>query len=558
MDLGSINEKLMGSMQRVQLEQIALITKTLGISSGSQFLAHAQNVSQATSTERAALLNSIEVSLAQLNKNSAAPATKALINQLIDQKNLLQTADIKLVNLNINPQLLRTSGTIPNSSLFNLLAYTHQPVQAGQALLLQFNEVSGLRILQSLTQAQLDSVVKLLTTNGLDLPRARANATPEMAKDIAKLIAKLDIHQWLQTGATDLKKPSSTEAARAAISQSFRNLLPQKDSGQDLVTNLPKLAQFIQQIPPAERKDWLSSQLQDALKTLANQIRTADQLTQPKLLAASLASNGQTFENKLAQIANAPITTPFITKSSLPAASQTPTSIAKAFAQDLKGALLGLSHQLLTELNKSPLSMGPDATRHSFTLALPQLLGLLNHRQQGELNPKQMRTQLIQLLHQYTLGSLAKIQLQQLHTLNHQLTQVDSAQPNQSWQFELPVRHGHEIHPLQIHMEQQWVEEKKDEDGQQNQRVRQWTVMLNFDLPIVGKFFAQFSLLNDNLSAKFWAERESTLSDAKQKLTTLTQHLESQGIKVTQTQFIPGLPPQPKMMLGYSLVDIKT
>ena len=48
MDLGSINEKLLHNLQRTQIEQIALISKSLGLKIGSQLLAQADKVTQAT------------------------------------------------------------------------------------------------------------------------------------------------------------------------------------------------------------------------------------------------------------------------------------------------------------------------------------------------------------------------------------------------------------------------------------------------------------------------------------------------------------------------------
>lgn len=564
MDLGSINEKLLQNVQRAQLEQVALISKTLGLKPGSEFLAKAQEVSQATPAERAEIVKSIDTTLAQLNKNSAAPATKALINQLIEQKTLLQNSDIKLVNLNINPQSLGSSALTTNSPATTLLAYTDQPIQAGQALLLQFTETSGVRIVQPLSQNQLNAILIILRSKGIDLAQMDAKATnAPQAKELALQIAKMDLSKLFASNETSVQRPQISEAARAAISETLRNLLPQKDSGQDVLSSLPKITQFIQQIPVAQRKEWLSSSIQGALKTLANQIRTSDQLTNPKLLAVSLANNGQSFEHKLAQLLN-PSAQP-VTKSQMasPNNPQAATPISKIVTQDLKGALLGLAQQLAVEINKTPTLLSADASRNSLAIALPQLLGMFTakmsgDKQAGELNQKQMRTQLIQLLHQYTMGSLAKIQLQQIHSLNNQLSQADVAQPNQSWQFELPIAYRHEVHPLQIHMEQKWIEEEHDEHEKQTNRVRQWTVMLNFDLPVIGKFYAQLAIVNENMSAKFWAERESTLADAKQKLNLLTQQLESQGINIVQLQFFPGSPPRPKMMLGYSLVDVKT
>lgn len=615
MDLGSINEKLLHNLQRTQIEQIALISKSLGLKIGSQLLAQADKVTQATPDERAEILKNIDATLAQLNKNSAAPATKALISQLVEQKQLLQDPTLKLVNLNLSPTLVTGTTANPtasgqNPAVQNLLTYTNQPVQTGQTLLLQLTDNSRLQILQPLSKTQMESLVQLLQAQGINLtsPTETSNQAtnpPKLApliitKELATQIAKLDLGKLLAEHT--IGKQSATTAinenARTAISESLRNLLPKKDSGQDLLSNLPKVAQFIQQLPLAQRKEWLPNQIQDALKTLANHVRFSDQLSNPKMLAMTLNNNGQSFENKLAQtvlpqsgttsaptattiqpsIKNAantmsaasnPVSQLLGNGKNIPAklqnisaqqSAQTPSNIDKMIAQDLKGALLGLLHQLDSEITTTTSSLlaQNDSSKNSLVNALPQFLGLLMSKQQGELNQKQLRTQLVMLMHQYTLGSLAKIQLQQIHTINQQLSQADVTQPNQSWQFEIPVRHGQEVHPLQIHMEQQWVEEQQENNSSNSVRVRQWNVMLNFDLPVVGKFYAQLGLLGSNLNAKFWAENERTLTEAKEKIDSLTQLLEHEGIRVTHMQCIPGLPPKPKMLLSYSLVDVKT
>ncbi len=613
MDLGSINEKLLHNLQRTQIEQVALISKSLGLKIGSQFLAQAEKVTQATPTERAEIIKSIDATLAQLNKNSAAPATKALINQLTQQKQLLQDPTLKLVNLNVNPTLLTGTTTtantnVQNTALQNLLTYTNQPVQTGQTLLLQLTDNARLQILQPLSKTQVETLVQLLKTQGVnltlpeDVPDQTSNSPKlqPISRELAVQIAKIDVSKLLAEHTINNQSKAAltaTENVRTAISESLRNLLPKKDSGQDLLTNLPKVAQFIQQLPLAQRKEWLPNQIQDALKTLANHVRVSDQLSNPKMLAMTLNNNGQSFENKLAQTLQPPSTTaPANTRENTSPSKNTaniinntvspvsqllgnsksvsaklqnmnvqqaiaqPTNIDKLVAQDLKGALLGLLHQLDTEITTStPGALTQtDSSKGALINALPQFLGLLMNKQQGELNQKQLRTQLVMLMHQYTLGSLAKIQLQQIHTVNQQLSQADVTQPNQSWQFEIPVRHGQEVHPLHIHMEQQWIEEQQEDNAQKSARARQWSVMLNFDLPVVGKFYAQLGLLGNNLNAKFWAENENTLTEAKQKIDSLTQLLEQEGIRVTHMQCIPGLPPKPKMLLAYSLVDVKT
>lgn len=599
MDLGSINEKILLNVQRAQIEQIVAISKSLGLKIGSQFLALAEKVSQATPEQRAEMMKAIDQSLAQLNKSSGAPATQALIAQLNQQKQWLQEPGLKLVNLGLS-----TLVTNPNSPP-NLLTYTNQPLQTGQPLLLQLADGGRLQLLQSMNQAQFNSLVNALRTQGIELTQLVTGQVPgkntpgaagisplspapstALLKEINSKLAGIDIQQLLVSkDASPPKGAGINDTHQTVVSESLRQLLPQKDSGQDLLASLPKVIQFIQQLPLAQRKEWLPATLQDALKSLANQIRTQHQLSDPKQLAVTLRNNGQTFENKLAQlIQQAGTATP---NNATPAAHNSPalgklqvpaeklallettktiagkavaTPLEKMFTQDLKGNLLGVLHLLDTERSTLAATMPTqfDSTKNLPLAALPQFLNLLANKHQGELSQKQLRTQLILLMHQYTLGSLAKIQLQQLHSINQQLSQVDVSQPNQSWQFEIPVRQGQDVHPLQIQIEQQWIEEQTPEGHSKASRVRQWNVMLNFDLPIVGKFYAQLGLLGETLTAKFWAEHETTLAETKAKIEMLTQQLEQQGIKVSQVHCLPGTPPKPKMLLSYSLVDVKT
>jgi Flagellar hook-length control protein FliK len=616
MELSSITDKLVQNVQRAQIEQIMSITKVLGLKVGSQFLADVQKVTQATPEERAQLVKSIEANLAQLNKNSAAPAIKALIRQLETQKNIAQTPGVKLVTLTVNtpatviPSVPATT-TPPAPVAATLLTYTNQPLQIGQTLLMQLSEGQRLQLLQPLTKAEIATFNALLQTGNLPNTTTpsttQANTNPLNTNNLNH--SQLATSNLLNNGVITKENVSAVLEQNKlaaikttdAIGETLRRLLPQKDKGQDLLASLPKITQFIQQLPLAERKEWLSSQVQQSLKTLANHIRLSDQLTNPKLVEMTLKNNGQSFEHKLAQLvtgkqSSEPVST-LSTGALLAQKNSSPTSttlvkpastansalltintspgannkttistqnpVEKIATQDLKGALLGLLHQLDTELEttKPALPGSPLATeinKNLLAIALPQFLGMLAHRQQGELSQKQLRTQLVMLMHQYTLGSIAKIQLQQVHALNHQLGQADQAQATQSWQFEIPVRQGQDVHPLHIQMEQQWVEEQNENAEKNSTRVRQWNVMLSFDLPLIGQFYAQLTLLGDNLSAKFWAENENTLQETKNKIDGLKTQLEREGIQVAQMQCVPGLPPKPKMSFSYSLVDVKT
>ncbi len=591
MDINSIANKSdlsLRAQQQIKIEQISALVKTLGLKTGDQFIAQVEKVTQASPAERTELLKSIEATLAQLNKGSSAPAVQAVLAQLQEQKVLVQASNVKLINLTVsNPQ--QTTGTNPQSpASTTVLSYSTMPVTVGQTLLLQLTANQRIQILEPISNEQLNKAMGLITS-------LQNNSAPS-----ASSLSLLDALRSVQQGS---KQEQLVAKAGQAISESLRQLLPVKDRGQDMLENLPKLTQFIQQLPHAARKEWLSNELQGALKTLANQIRLSDQLTNPKLLEAILNNNGQRFEQKLARLVgtdtpahqSSPLTSskPMVSMENTPkilnagiapstkaiasilatgGVKNTPpemmangksldANVAKLITQDLKGALLGVLQQLEHErTTSSAASLIPISETGKLNLAgaLPQLLAFMMQKQPTELSQKQLRAQLVMLMHQYTLGSLAKIQLQQAHTLSHQLTQIDQPQPTQSWQMEIPVRHGYDVHQLSIQFEQKWVEDPDDNDEKETKRVRQWNVMLGFDLPVLGHFYAQLALLGERLSVKFWAEQEKTLQQAQTRLDAFKQQLEKEGIQIAQLQCLPGLPPSPKMSLNYSLVDVKT
>lgn len=586
MDINPIANKSdlpLRSQQQAHIEQISALAKSLGLKTGDQFIAQVEKVSQANPAERAELLKSIETALAQLNKNSSAPAVQTLVAQLLEQKNLAQQPNVKLISLSVSNPLQPANGA-PTPTTNNLLSYGTEPVTTGQILLMQLSTNQRVQILEPITSAQLDKTMALIA-----LLKSEGKALPASLVEVLRTI---------QQGST---QEALVIKAQQAISESLRQLLPLKDRGQDLLSTLPTLTQFVQQLPPASRSEWLSSELQTSLKTLANHIRLNNQLNNPKLLEMVLNNNGQRFEQKLAQTLDAVATT----NSSSPSDKQVarhgatqqlltslatsknaltnalttnstnigkqdalagntkipPTNLDKLATQDLKGALLGVLHQLQRELAATSAAASipiSESGKLNLAGALPQLLAFMMQKQPTELNQKQLRAQLAMLMHQYTLGSLAKIQLRQIHSISHQLTQTDQPLPTQSWQMEIPVRHGQDVHPLNIQLEQKWVEDADEMDSKNVKRVRQWNVMLGFDLPNLGHFYAQLGLLGERLSVKFWAEQENTLKEAQVRLDALKAQFETEGIQITQLQCVPGLPPTQKISLNYSLVDIKT
>ena len=539
-NLPPITQNLLSSMQQMRSEQLASLSKITGLSIGSTVMAVVEQIAPATQSQRDLLLAQSQQLLAQLQQKPATPAIKLQIATLLEQQQLLASPPLKLVQLQLNNRAL--------------LTYTDQPVQVGQQIPVKLD-----------TQQRLVQLLTALSAGTSPL------TTKEGEPDLAA-ITKVQ-QSVVQTTAAQAK-------AQSALAEALRTLLPQKEKPQELLAALAPL----QQLPIRQRDQLLPATVQQALRSVADQLRSMPQLTNPKLLPMVLKNSGVQFEHKLAANISPAPELPAGLKNPVP----TPTNPLnqKLISQDYKGALLHLLNQLgqalgkaappMNEVPSTPLTSTPSATSSTTPLpfsplqstgfALPTLLQfptalqLLQHlaaRPNLDLSDKVLRTQLMLLLHQHTLTSLAKVQLQQLHTLNHQQSQVDSPQPTQSWLFDIPVRYGQDVHPLEIRIDQEWVNDEKNEENPRD-KVKQWSVMLSFNLPRLGGLYAQLTILDDAVSAKLWAEQASTLAQAQASLDSLRQQLQSQGVDVKQLQCVTGPPPSRSVSLNYALVDIQT
>ncbi len=588
MDAGNINPRLIQDLQQNQTQLIQALSRILGAKLGDQLVAKVSEVRVAPADAKAQLSQELSNQLAQLNQKSAAPAVKNLANQLIKQLALVQGPQLNLIQLSVKGQ--------------NLLSYSDVQLHPGQLVLIRIDKAQQL------------SLQGLIANTELPLEQLEA-IIASGSKDLSKLAKLLQLTPL--PGTVTKPSPSQTNTNHQILRQALAQLLPTKDSATDLIQTLPASLAQLQKLRPDQRQQWFSNQLQSALGRVAEQLRNPQQLSLPRGLAQALRDSGPFFEAKLMQQLSPPgdrsqlQTLPREGQADKPISMGTPgfgggetnPLNKKAFAPlleqatvlpktkdvagavdtpaakmrtgntppldvraDLKGALLGLLAEVTKELGDATQTTGTNLI-NNYKGSSPtspdfaKLISQLAAQGTPELSMKALRQQLMLLIQQHTLGSLAKIQLQQLHALNHLADQADnSASPSHSWQMELPVRIHQEVHPLQLHFHSQWVDEaeEKTKGETTNQRIRQWQVMLNFDLPDIGRLYTQIILAGENLSANFWAERDSTLEKARTKLADLQSQLEQQGLKINQLLCLPGTPTQPKISLGYSLVDIKT
>jgi Flagellar hook-length control protein FliK len=489
--------------------------------------------------------------------NTAQPATGTATNQLTnsaDIKALLQAAIAELghktlaaASANTNPQLIKTllAAALP------LASHT-----ANSAL-----------------SAQTSASSSAAQTSAIQSSAAHSHINPSDSALAAKAmnISSQALTQTYALASGHNHKPPETTATQQLISEQLRRLLPHRDTPNLLLTAITQL----QQLPAASALELLSPSVAQALKSLAEQIRAPEQFTQAKVLAQAVKSSGVFFEQQLQ--AN--------TQARDASGKPNTSALSTVFTQDLKGALLSLLSRTTQELNGDPQppstaqtlkllqtlsSTAPlhpiGAAAHSpitpkldINLGIGMFIQELMHKPAKELSDKELRTQLLVLLQQHSVHSLAKIQWQQLHNLAHEADSKDSAAPTSTWQTEIPVKQHGEVQHLQLRIEREWVDDKNPaHTNKSNEKIKQWSVSLRFDLPKLGEFCAQLTVINHQVSATLWAAQEPTFSNLRAQLGSLRQQLESEGIEVKSLECMRGMPPEQPLALTYSLIDIST
>ncbi|MES2826138.1 MAG: flagellar hook-length control protein FliK [Pseudomonadota bacterium] len=537
MDITNLTQNLIKGLEQKNTEQLVTLSQLLKIALGKIVMASVTETTPVTPQEKDALLAKTIAALAQNNKLASniaqlTPALKAEITRLLDQQTLIKSPELKWVTLLVNNQ--------------PLLTYTDKPLAVGQTVPLQLVGPQKLVALEMPGALAINNEkVTINTLNTLSTSIEKSAPKPE---------------SLLPQPFTNTLKYSNTQQL---IANNLRYLLPHKDTPSVLLTALTQW----QNIPKTNQQQLVSPTLAQALKSAAEQIRSPLQLSQPTILKQAISSSGVFFENKISKHL-----------------TNTTTTLNSTYAQDLKGSLLNLFSKVSQELNgnNKPLTteqtvkllqqlisyiptagtttaLPGDSVKNSLPIDIGLFIQQLMGKPVKELSDKDLRTQLLVLLQQHSMHSLAKIQLQQLANLNHEVNSKDGAQSNAVWQLDIPVRHHNEVQQLHLHMEREWVEDKNTtNENKTATKIKQWSVTLRFDLPTLGEFCAQLAIIDTTISATLWATRETTFTQVKQHMESLRKNLETEGIQVKQLQCMKGMPPQKPMALSYSLIDIST
>lgn len=128
-------------------------------------------------------------------------------------------------------------------------------------------------------------------------------------------------------------------------------------------------------------------------------------------------------------------------------------------------------------------------------------------------------------------GSVSRIQLQQSAALP-----IDD-NPRQAWQLDLPVQLPDETSEAMLRIER----ENPGEDAADST----WSVNIAFQFDTIGTLQCRVALAGDRVSTTFWCEKAQTHARVENRLPTLRDALESQGLEVIHLAGVLGDPPEP-------------
>ncbi|WP_339897968.1 flagellar hook-length control protein FliK [uncultured Gilvimarinus sp.] len=338
---------------------------------------------------------------------------------------------------------------------------------------------------------------------------------------------------------------AKSTALIAALKPVLRELLPRQGQ-QDLLSQLQRLPNVSSNLTQVGGDKSLG-------KLLGQIDQIALNLNAPasgKAVRTALEQSGTLLEPRLMRAIRSP----------------TPNAAVKdVLAQDLKAALLQYLAPLRpTGTNPTPAGAATPAPSTpapsqpvTGELALPSLMQMLSSHSQnsGGGSLRMLQTQLVLLMHQLSLNTLARVRLNQLQPEARSVRGAE-ATVQAPLTFDIPVRLDGHLYPAHIEIEE-YADEDSPPEGS-SETVRVWQVNLTLEPPGIGEFFVRLRLRAEKLSVVFWSEQPQALAKAEASFTGIRNALAKHDIDVRDVQFHQGVPPHKGNQLSYHLVDITT
>lgn len=491
------------------------------------------------------------LSTLSLRVGQAVPAQVAEVRALTAQERaLIQSLAAPQSNARSGQETPRTL----NSALLNppALKLVTVKMEAGPlALLSALPLVRGDEVLVQRVSAQKLTIV---SENGKPLPPGEGHKRPE----------------------ADLR-PS-----RPAFNQTLREILPRLNAP-SLEQQSHSLQQLIRLLPDGA----LTKTLTESLRALDRHTLAADKLHNlPNSALAGLtkqliANSGSFWESQLSKQAASPQALPQallttdrkaillgliqVTLSALqgqsPSAAANSTPDTDAIAQIVKnftGAHIRQAGPAIATPADTTQAAGtgkPELLdiRHlapSLTQAL--LSGATISPQSGEAGS--LQTQLLLLIHQLSLNSLAKIRAQQLGIEPKNSRGPDSPANPHHFSVDLPVRWGEQVEHARIRFE----EEAASAPSESSSTARAWLVKLHINTAAIGDLYIHLRYFQDRINLNLWGQNEEILSEAKTKLNAVREAMQAAGLEISEVKYFQGKPEGKSNYISYHLVDIKT
>lgn len=313
----------------------------------------------------------------------------------------------------------------------------------------------------------------------------------------------------------------------------------------------PPLSGATQPLPPGVRQaiEQLAALLpgRQALATLGSPEARGQPLTPLGTVAAMPATTSESpAANQVRQ---------WITQSGLFAESRTARA-TDAPPADLKLALGRVIHQLLEHQGQSMngfnrLTPIPSPDLVQAPLQFPGAAAT-SGTPQFAAEPTNVG-QMLRLL----AGVLNRITVNQLHSqVLSTRTTADAPAPNNTLLIDLPwLNQNNEPRLMQLRVEEQAGE--NDSDRKARARKTEWKLSLAMNLDQAGAMHFDVSLGFGRISAQVWAEKQSTLQQARDQLPELRKSLVDIGLEVVDLECRRGIPRGATTHLEHRLVDTR-
>ncbi len=302
--------------------------------------------------------------------------------------------------------------------------------------------------------------------------------------------------------------PSVGQQIAQITANGFRQALPKQAPLSELFTQLQNLSQGENRLPP---------NVQQALISLQSQLVARSALHTPENVKRAMQESGVFLESNLRTDH-----------------SNSKSPLDPTHGRDLKAQLLRLSSLLAANSQLSGVSPSKQTPSTPNDLARAQLNAATTAaaNSQTTTNIAQALSMDVPALQQHVESALARIQLNQLHSIN------GPEQTQNGLLIELPVKDKQQIDVFNVRIEEE--EGKNQSPGSQ----RLWSVMLSFEMSGLGAMHTRLTLGGDQVRASLWAENDSTYDLIEANMSALKARLHDVAFVDPQVRCFKGKPEQ--------------